>query len=91
MATTTEEKRIEKIKQLKARLQREESRLNQEKRKERNGQLIAFGILVEELFISGDEAARQKLIEKARNHLKDRNLTRALGGFSRLGKQLKKS
>lgn len=81
---TTEERRKQKIAQLKARLQKEESRLNQSQRKERNGQLIALGVLVEEVFKAGDEAGRQKLIESAKKHLKDRNLTRAFAGFERL-------
>ena len=50
---TTEEKRLKKIAQLKAQLQKEEARLNQDKRKERNGQLIALGVLVEEMYKSG--------------------------------------
>lgn len=81
---TTEERRKQKIAQLKAQLQKEESRLNKDKRKERDGQLIAFGVLVEEVFKAGDEAGRQKLIESAKKHLKDRTLARALAGFERL-------
>lgn len=81
---TTEEKRLKKIAQLKAQLQKEEARLNQDKRKERNGQLIALGVLVEEMYKSGDETARQKWIDGVKKHLKDRNLTRALAGFERL-------
>lgn len=84
-ALTTEEKRRNKIAQLKAQLQKEEARLNQDKRKERNGQLIALGVLVEEMYKSGDETARQKWLDGAKKHLKDRNLTRALAGFERLG------
>lgn len=82
---TTEEKRLQKIAQLKARLQKEEARLNQDKRKERNGQLVACGVLVEEMFKAGDEIARQKWIDGAKKHLKDRNLDRALACFERLG------
>lgn len=81
---TTEEKRKLKIAQLKAQLQKEESRLNKDKRKERDGQLIAFGVLIEEVFKTGDETARQKWLDLAKKHLKDRNLTRALAGFERL-------
>ena len=44
---TTAEKRNLKIEQLKARLQKEESRLNAQLRKERTGQLMAFGIYLE--------------------------------------------
>jgi len=81
---TTEERRRKKIAELKARLQKEEARLSQDKRKERTGQLVAFGVLVEELFKAGDEAARQKWIDGAKKHLADRNLTRVISGFSRL-------
>jgi hypothetical protein len=81
---TTEEKRKQRIAQLKAQLQREEAQLNKSKRKERDGQLIAFGVLVEEIFKTRDEIGRKKLIESAKKHLKDRNLMRALSGFERL-------
>lgn len=81
---TTEEKRKKKIAQLKAQLQNEEARLNKFKRKERDGQLIAFGVLVEEMFKSAEPENRQKWIDGAKKHLKDRNLIRALSGFERL-------
>ena len=82
---TTEERRKQKIAQLKAQLQKEESRLNKDKRKERDGQLIAFGVLVEEMFKTAEPENRQKWLDGAKKHLKDRNLTRALAGFERLG------
>ena len=82
---TTEERRKQKIAQLKAQLQKEESRLNKDKRKERDGQLIAFGVLVEEMFKTAEPENRQKRLDGAKKHLKDRNLTRALAGFERLG------
>ena len=82
---TTEERRKQKIAQLKAQLQKEESRLNKDKRKERDGQLIAFGVLVEEMFKTAEPENRQKCLDGAKKHLKDRNLTRALAGFERLG------
>jgi len=81
---TTEEKRLQKIAQLKARLQKEEARLNQDKRKERNGQLIALGVLVEEMYKAEDESSRIKWTDGAKKHLKDRNLERVLAAFSRL-------
>jgi hypothetical protein len=58
---------------------------NQSQRKERNGQLIALGVLVEEMFKSGDDTARQKWTDGAKKYLKDRNLSRAMAAFSRLG------
>ena len=39
---TTEEKRIQRIEQLKAKLQKEQAKLSASKRKERDGQLISF-------------------------------------------------
>lgn len=81
---TTEEKRKQRIAQLKAKLQKEEARLNQEKRKERNGQLIAFGVLIEEIFKSRNSQLVTMLEEAAKTRLKDRNLNRAIAGFERL-------
>lgn len=88
---TTEEKRKLRIAQLKAKLQKEEARLNQDKRKERNGQLIAFGVLVEEIFKLGDEKIIFSLTEAAKTRLKDRNLHRAIAGFERLKEEGKKA
>lgn len=45
---TTRDKRLVKIAQLEAQLQKQRARLNAEKRKERNGQFIAMGIFMEE-------------------------------------------
>ena len=47
---TPEERRLQRIAQLKAKLQKEEALLSKDKRKERDGQLIAFGVYVEEFF-----------------------------------------
>jgi len=58
--------------------------LKTSQRKERTGQLVSWGIMVEEIFKSTDDAGRQRLIESAQKHLKNRNLERALAGFSRL-------
>ena len=46
-ALTTEEKRLQKIAQLKARLQKEEAKLNQSQRKARTKRLIEIGGVVE--------------------------------------------
>ena len=81
---TTEERRKQKIAQLKAQLQKEESRLNKDKRKERDGQLIAFGVLVEEMFKTAEPENKEKWLVNAKKYLKDRNLARALAGFERL-------
>ena len=82
---TTEERRKQKIAQLKAQLQKEESRLNKDKRKERDGQLIAFGVYVEEFFKSTDIDGRTRLEESIKKHLSGRNLERALAGLARMG------
>ena len=81
---TTEEKRLKKIEQLKARLQKEQAKQNSVERKRRDGQLIAWGVMIEEIFKCADESGKEKLIETAKRHLKDRNLERALEGFKRL-------
>lgn len=82
---TTEQKREKRIAQLRARLQKEEAKQAASQRKKRDGQLISWGVMVEEIFKSTDEAGKQRLIESAKKHLKERNLQRALEGFSRLG------
>ncbi|GAB7495588.1 hypothetical protein Bwad001_43190 [Bilophila wadsworthia] len=86
-AMTTEEKRILRIKQLKAKLQKEQARLSASKRKERDGQLISFGVYIEEFFKSSNEDARKRLEESIKTHLKDRNLERALAGLKRLSEE----
>ena len=84
-AMTTEEKRILRIKQLKAKLQKEQARLSASK--ERDGQLISFGVYIEEFFKSSNAEARKRLEESVKSHLKDRNLERALAGLKRLSEE----
>lgn len=81
---TTEEKRILRIEQLKAKLQKEQAKLSASKRKERDGQLISFGVYIEEFFKSSNAEGRKRLEESIKSHLKDRNLERALAGLKRL-------
>lgn len=81
---TTEQKREKRIAQLKARLQKEQAKQTESQRKKRDGQLISWGVMVEEIFKNADEAGKQRLIDSAKKHLKDRNLQRALEGFARL-------
>lgn len=83
---TQEEKRLKRIAQLKAMLQQEEAKQNQEERKRRTGQLVAFGVYVEELFKASDDEARKQLEESIKKHLSGRNLERALDGIKRLSK-----
>jgi hypothetical protein len=82
---TPEERRLQRIAQLKAKLQKEEARLSKDKRKERDGQLIAFGVYVEEFFKSADMEGRKRLEESIKKHLSGRNLERALAGLARMG------
>ena len=56
---TTEQKRAQRIAQLRARLQKEEAKQAEVHRKKRDGQLFSWGIMVEEIFKSADEAGRQ--------------------------------
>ena len=63
-ALTTEEKRLQKIAQLKARLQKEEAKLNQSQRKARTKRLIEIGGVVENVLGSPIEKKDlQKLID----------------------------
>lgn len=80
---TTREKRQAKIAQLEARLQKEKARMNADKRKERNGQLIAFGIYLEE-FLKAFPEQRQSIKNSMKKHLTGRNLERALAGWERI-------
>ena len=58
--------------------------LNREARKESDGQLIAWGIIVEARYRNATPAMREHIISTTREFLKDRNLSRALAGFVRL-------
>lgn len=83
---TPEEKRLKRIAQLKAKLQKEEAIQSQEERKARTGQLVSFGVYIEEFFKSSDAEARKRLEESIKKHLSGRNLERALAGITRLAK-----
>lgn len=85
---TTEEKRLQRIAQLKAKLQKEEARLSKDKIKERNGQLIAFGVYVEEFFKRADIDGRKRFEESIKKHLSGRNLDRALTGLKRISENI---
>ena len=81
---TQEEKRLKRIAHLKAMLQQEEAKQNQEERKRRTGQLVAFGVYFEEFFRISNEETRKRLEESIKKHLSGRNLDRALDGIKRL-------
>ena len=68
----------------KQKLAQKAAALNKEARKERTGQLIAWGIMVEAQYRNASPDQKERLISAAREFLKDRNLSRALAGFARL-------
>lgn len=76
---------------LKARLQQKEALLNTSNRKERNGQLIAWGVFVETLYKKGDNRVNRSLLQEMANELfatDERNLNRAKQGFERLNEEI---
>ncbi len=81
---TIDEKKVLQIAQLKAQLQRAESQLAQKRKKDRDGQLVAWGVYVEEFYKHADESGKQKLEDSIKKHLTGRNLDRALAGLARL-------
>lgn len=83
---TPEERRLKRIAQLKAKLQKEEATQIQQERKARTGQLVSFGVYIEEFFKSSDADAKKRLEESIKKHLSGRNLERALAGIERLSK-----
>lgn len=84
---TTTEKRIDKISQLKAQIQKEQAKLKEESRKERNGQLIAFGIWVEN-FLKSNPAKIDEMRDSAKELLTNRNLARFLSGIKRITEEI---
>lgn len=82
---TTNEKRLKKIEQLKERIAKEQARLNDSIRKERTGQLVAAGVLMESIYKSAMPEGRQRIKDQAQKHLTDeRNLKRVQAMFNRL-------
>lgn len=72
----------------KQKLAQKAAALNKEARKERAGQLIAWGILVEAQYRNATPERRERIVYAARTLLKDRNLSRALAGFARLDDEI---
>jgi hypothetical protein len=78
-------RRKERIRQLQARLEREQNRDNAASRKERNGQLFVWGAMVEGVYRDGDAREREQLRRWAKRKLTDkRHLKRAENGFARI-------
>ena len=72
----------------KEKLAQKAAALNKEARKERDGQLIAWGIMVEAQYRNGSSEQRERVVTTAHELLKDRNLNRALAGFARLDDEM---
>ena len=72
----------------KEKLAQKAAALNKEARKERDGQLIAWGIMVEARYRNATPDLREHIISTTRELLKDRNLSRALAGFARLDDEI---
>ena len=88
---TQEEKRLKRIAQLNRNqildsFEQAQNTGNQEERKRRTGQLVAFGFYIEEFFKTSDDEAKKRLEESIKKHLSGRNLERALDGIKRLSK-----
>ena len=77
-----------RLQRQKQKLAQKAAALNKEARKERTGQLIAWGIMVEAMYRNAAPEQRKRLISAAREFLKDRNLSRALAGFVRLDDEM---
>lgn len=81
---TTANKRFQRIEQLKNRLEKKWGKLKEDNRKERNRQLIAFGIYVEESYKMSNNDTKQLIENDIKKYLTGRNLEKALAGLSRL-------
>lgn len=66
--------------------QKKINKRNRVLRKERNKQLVAFGVLVENAFKAVSADDQQEIIDSAHELLTGRNLGLALEGFTRLTK-----
>ena len=83
METTQLEKRLAKIGKLEAELKEQKAQITREKRKERNGQLMALGIMVELVFAKLTPGEKTMLRGWA-EPLDSRNKQRVLAAFERL-------
>ena len=81
MSSTRLEKQVEK---LEAELKEKKAQISREKRKERGGQLVALGIMVEVAFKGLTPEGKAKLRSWA-EPLDARNKQRVLAAFERLG------
>ena len=72
----------------KQKLAQKAAALNRAARKERDGQLIAWGIMVEARYRNATPDLKERIISTTRELLTDRNLSRALAGFARLDAEI---
>lgn len=84
MDSTTREKRLKEIEQLKAKVQKKEAQFNAITRKERNGELMAFGILTETILKNETEFATFLKEKMVKYQFKDKNLERISSGIKRI-------
>ena len=85
MSTTRLEKQVEK---LEAELKEKKAQISREKRKERGGQLVALGIMVEQAFRRLAPAEKSRLQSWA-EPLDPRNKQRVLAAFERMSEEAK--
>jgi len=79
------DRRRERIRELKARLQREQSRFTSQTRKERNRQLYVFGAMVEVAYRDGTDEQRRTVMEWIEAFLtEDVHRKRARAGVERI-------
>lgn len=81
---TTMEKRKKRVEDLRARLAAETAKLKKDSRKERTGQLIAFGIFFERYYKKLGIQERMNIDMDSIKFLDDRNLERFGAGLKRL-------
>ena len=84
---TAKERQQARIDQLKAQLQREEAKLRSQARKDRNAQLVAFGIFLEMGLRETEQEEFDAALENMKEVLKGRTLEQALAGMDRLSRE----
>lgn len=85
---TTREKREKKIEQIEAKLQKLKALQAKETRKERNGELIAWGVFIESRYRQADYTQRQSFKAEVEFFLEGRTLAAAMRGFDRLDAEI---
>lgn len=73
-----------KIERLQKELKEAKAAKNMAERKERNGQLFSFGVMIEKKYKMASPEQKEVLRKEAAELLDDRNRDRAMAGFDRL-------